>query len=570
MKKITLLFLALSLSTFTAKVFAQNALDVGMSLLDKKDCAGALPYLKRAINDNPKSEKANLYLGSAYLCLGNLDSAEIFLRFAVRYDDKSAPAYFGLGQVYLKQKKDVEALENLKTATTLDPKDGKYQVALGYAYLENDSTDAAMKAFYRATDLNDKNVQAIEGIGDVYFKQNILEAAIENYNHALQLDSSNVPLMLKLANTYMKNNDGGKAYEMFVKVSQLAPNNADAQYQAGELLYTNKRYRDAFPFLQKYHQLKPNDDKTLLDLAKSAYEGHLYSDAVTYYQEYLKKYPGSIMAKASIAASYFFESKPVQSYNIFKSIPIDSMDVKDLARFGLAADAVHDTASTISAWSRAVKMDTSLDVIENRLAGVFFSARRYDEAIAHFKRYLTMKPNDYAAMLNMGLCYVASRNFGDAIIILKKVLTGIPDNYQAALWLARTYSFADSLEQAANAYDNVITLALKDTSKTDHSSDLNEAYRVKATYKIISGSRLSKNNPDEATKLYQSANQDLMNAVKYDPKDYKTHALLAQDYALMGKMGEACKEIKIVLRTASRDDPTYNQMLQLQKSLSCE
>ncbi len=570
MKKIILLLLAVSLSVFTQKAFAQNSLKQGMELLDKKDCAGALPYLLKAIQQDPKSEKANLYLGNVYLCLGNIDSAEVFLKLAIKYDDKSAPAYYGLGQVYMDQKKLVDAIENLKSALLYNSNNGTYEISLGHAYLDADSLDAAMRSFYKASDLNSKDPRAIEGIGDVYFKQNILEAAIENYKKALRLDSTNVPLWLKLANTYMKSNDGGKAYETFVRISKIAPNNADAQYQAGELLYSNKRYGDAVPFLEKYHELKPNDEKTLLQLAESAYEAHLYPDAIKYYQEYLTKHPNSLAAKGAIAAAYFFESKPTESYNIFKTIPMDSMDVKDLARYGLAADAVHDTATTIDAWTRAVTLDTTLDVIEYKLAGVLFAAKDYQKAIVQFKRYLVLKPDDYGAMLNLGLCYDASQDYPSAMETLKEVVTKKPDNYQAALWLARTYSFMDSLNEAATAYQDVINLALKDTSGTDRSSDLNEAYRVKATVKIIAGSKLSKNNPDQAKKDYETAYDLLKKAVNYAPKDYNTHALLAEDFALMGKIDEACKEIKIVLRTASKDDPTYKRMAKLEKSIGCK
>jgi tetratricopeptide (TPR) repeat protein len=565
MKKFAILSLLLVLSSFSMKAYAQDPLQEGMGLLEKSDCTGALPLLRRAVAEKPNSERANLYLGNAFLCLKTLDSAEIYLSKAVSLDNELAPAYYGLGQVYMAQKKYTEALKNYNQAIGYDSKNEEYVISLGNAYIAADSLDPAMQAFYKARDMNDKDPRALAGIADVYSAQNIYDPAIENYKDALKIDSTNIEVRLKLANAYMKNSDGADAYEQFLKVSELSPNNPQGQYQAGDLLYVNKRYKEAFPFLKKYHDLVPADQKALYELADCAYNGHLFTDAVKYYQEYISKNPNSMEAKKSLAASYYFEKQAVESYNLYKSIPIDSMNVRELVRYGLAANAVHDTSTTIMAWSRAVKLDTTLSEIEYFLANTLFSDRQYGEAIVHFQKRLAMDSTDVAARLNMGLCYFIIQNYQDAVSALRKVVEQKPDNYQGNLWLARALIFDDSLEAAKDIYQGFIKIATSDTS-ADHSTDLNEAYRQTALYEIITGSKMAKDHPDDAKKLYEDALKNLMTAIKYDAKESKTHALLAQDYALMGKIDEACKEIKIVLKT----DPKNDQMIKLQKSLGCQ
>ncbi len=565
MKKFAFLIFVIAISAFSMRAYAQDPLDQGTALLQKNDCSGALPYLKRAVSDKPNSEKANLNLGRAYLCLQNLDSAEIFLKKAVSIDNELAPAYYGLGEIYLAKKSYADALTNFNQAIANDSKNEEYVISLGKAYMAADSLDMAMQAFYKARDMNDKDARALEGIADVYRAQNIYDPAIENYKDALKIDSTNINVRLKLANTYLKNSDGANAYEQFLKVSELAPNNPQGQYQAGDLLYVNKRYREAFPFLKKYHELVPNDMKVLLELADCASNAHLFSDAVKYYQEYLTKNPNSMDAKKALAASYYFEKQATDSYNLYKSIPIDSMNVRELVRYGLAANAVHDTNTTIEAWSRAVKIDTSLSEIEYFLANTLFAAKRYNEAIAHFQRRLALDSTDVAARLNMGLCYFIIQNFPSAVSALRTVTILKPDSYQGTLWLARALVFDDSLESASDIYQGFIKIALSDTT-ADHSADLNEGYRQIALAQIINGSKMSKEHPDDAKKQYEDAFKNLQIALKYDSKDSKTHALLAQDYALMGKIDDACKEIKIVLRT----DPGNDQMVKLKKSLGCE
>ncbi|HUI31666.1 MAG TPA: tetratricopeptide repeat protein [Candidatus Acidoferrales bacterium] len=572
MKKLhlyVLLVVAVNLVTFvwipSGQVFAQDQLNHGASLLDNKDCAGALPYLVKAVAAEPKSEKANLYLGNAYLCLGKLDSAELYLTKTIQINDESAPAYYGLGRVLQQKKKYADALKNLESAINYDAKNVGYVVALGQIYLDADSLDLATQAFYKAKDMNDKDPRAFEGIGDVYRKQNIFETAIDNYKSAIQLDSMNIPLRLKLANTYMQDNNGGAAYEEFAKISKLAPNNPDAQYQAGELLYINKRYHDAFTFLEKYHQLAPSNDKALLQLCESAIKGGFYPEAIKYNQEYLSRYPKSVDAKKNLGAAFYFVKKYSDSYNTFKSLPIDSLAINDLVRFGMSANAVHDTVASIDALTRAVTKDTTLSQIENLLAGLLFADKRYEDAITHFKKHLAAEPKDAGAWLNMGLCSFILKDYDNAIEALRNVTRLKPDNVQGWLWLGRSYVFADSLPEAKGVYENVIKIAKDDTS-ADNPQVMSESYRQVAYSQIIPGTKLQKDNPDAAKKYYNDALPNLLLALKYDSKDTKTHILLAQVFALLGKMDDACRELKNVLKS----DPKNEQMLKLQKSLNCE
>ncbi len=554
---------------FTGVTYSQDLTQQGLALLQKKDYEGAAAVLRRAVETSPRSEKANAYFGEALLYLGKLDSAEIFLKKAVDLNNEYAEAYALLGDLYV-QKKDIpSAIENYKLASKYDNKNIGYVLKLGDAELQADSLDAAMASFVKATTIQEKNPRAIEGIGDVYLKQNIYSAAIDKYNEALTYDSLNVPLRLKLANTYMKNGDGANAYEQFVKASNLDPNNADAQLQAGELLYINRHYSEAIPFLQKYHELKPGDQKELLHLGIALFRSGRFHDAIETFKNYLKVEPNSIDVKKALAAAYHFEKNYEDSYKVYSSIPFDSLDAKDLVRFGLDANSIpqRDTSTVIKAWSRAVQLDTTsqLSEIEYLLGTVLFGAKDYTAAIAHFQRRLTFEPNDVAALLNMGLCYFIIQDYSHAISALRKVTELKPQNLQGQLWLARAYIYADSLEQAKDVYQNVIRVAINDTTG-DHSQDLNEAYRQTALYQIITGSKLQKDRPEEAKRFYSDALPNLMTALRYDPKEPKTHALLAQDYALLGKIDDACKEIKIVLRV----DPRNEQMLKLQKSLGCE
>lgn len=563
-------FLAFSLLVFFARVsLSQDLTQQGLSLLQKKDYQGAAEILKKAVQASPRSEQANAYLGEALFHLGKLDSAELFLKKAVDLNNEYAEAYAVLGDVYIQKKNIPYAIDNYRLASRYDNKNINYVLKLGEAQLEADSLDAAMASFVRATTIQENDPRAIEGIGDVYLKQNIYSAAIDKYNEALKYDSLNVPLRLKLANTYMKNGDGANAYEQFVKASNLDPNNPDAQLQAGELLYINKHYSEAVPFLQKYHELRPDDQKELLHLGIALFRSGKFQEAIEAFKNYLKIEPNSIDVKKALAAAYHFEKDYEDSYKIYSSIPFDSLDAKDLVRFGLDANSMpqRDTSMVIKAWSRAVQLDTTsqLSEIEYLLGTVLFGAKDYNRAISHFQRRLMFEPNDVAALLNMGLCYFIIQDYSHAITALRKVTELKPQNLQGQLWLARAYIYADSLEQAKDVYQNVIKVALSDTSG-DHSQDLNEAYRQTALYQIIAGSKLQKDRPEEAKRLYNEALPNLMTALKYDPKEPKTHALLAQDYALLGRIDEACKEIKIVLRV----DPRNEQMLKLQKSLGCE
>lgn len=176
-----------------------------------------------------------------------------------------------------------------------------------------------------------------------------------------------------------------------------------------------------------------------------------------------------------------------------------------------------------------------------------------------------MDPNDVTSELNMGLCYFIIQDYGNAVAALRRVTVLKPDNYQGNLWLARSLVFDDSLENAKDVYGTFIKIAQADTTG-NHSSDLNEAYRQIAWYYVVQGSKFQAKNPDEAKKYYLQALDDLNLAMKYDSKDIRTHAFMAQTLALLGKIDDACKECKLVLKA----DPNNKEILKLSKSLGCE
>lgn len=77
----------------------------------------------------------------------------------------------------------------------------------------------------------------------------------------------------------------------------------------------------------------------------------------------------------------------------------------------------------------------------------FYYARRYDEAIAQFRKALQMDPNFYITQFRLGLAYVQKGMYEEAIAELQQVLSGSGDRDDVAA-LGHAYAMSGKRDQA--------------------------------------------------------------------------------------------------------------------------
>ncbi len=192
---------------------------------------------KKAINLNPKNERAYVGLGQVYKAQGKLADSEQALKKAMNLNPKNDRAYFELGQLYRDQGKFPQAEDLFKKAVELNPKNDNAYVGLGWFYrVQGKSRQPAEESFKKAIDLNPKNDCAYFELGWLYRDQGKLLQAEESFKKAINLNPKNEPAYVGLGQVYRDQGKSLQAKDLFKKSIELNPKN-DRTYGAISVLY---------------------------------------------------------------------------------------------------------------------------------------------------------------------------------------------------------------------------------------------------------------------------------------------------------------------------------------------
>jgi tetratricopeptide (TPR) repeat protein len=214
--------------------------------------------------------------------------------------------------------------------------------------------------------------------------------------------------------------------------------------------------------------------------------------------------------------------------------------------------------------------------------------QEYDKAAQMFEKRIACDPRSLSAYINASASYMQVKNYQRAHELLTKTVTMKPDFLLGRLWLGRTLSLMDSLDEAKAQYDEVLTQAQSDPVK--YKKEIGEAQYMSASYwfqkqqyeKAVDGyrkaqgsgydnadSRFSwgqavlqtldpKGDPAENRKRITEAVTHFRRSVEMNPNNYMSHLWLAQGLVLLRVegddegnrklTGEACEEYRKVLR----------------------
>ncbi|MCK5514781.1 MAG: tetratricopeptide repeat protein, partial [Deltaproteobacteria bacterium] len=104
------------------------------------------------------------------------------------------------------------------------------------------------------------------------------------------------------------------------------------------------------------------------------------------------------------------------------------------------ADRNGDWKDGLTLWEKTVKTAPRCARARNNLGLAYVEEKRLDEAIAEYKRALTIKPNFAQAHDNLGIAYAKKGRFKDAISEYRKAIAIRPDNAEVYSNLGNVYN----------------------------------------------------------------------------------------------------------------------------------
>ena len=176
---------------------------------------------KKAIELNPKDNRASIELGWSYRNQGKYSQAEEAFKKAIELNPRNDMAYLFLGWIYLEDDKRAQAEEAFEKAIELNPGNDTAYTSLGRIYRNQGKYSQAEEAFKKAIELNPRNDVAYLFLGWIYLEENNRLQAEESFKKAIELNPKNDKLYAGLAVAYKEIGRYESAQECYKKANDL-------------------------------------------------------------------------------------------------------------------------------------------------------------------------------------------------------------------------------------------------------------------------------------------------------------------------------------------------------------
>ncbi len=234
---------------------------------------------------------------------------------------------------------------------------------------------------------------------------------------------------------YYFKHDYASAEKWYRMGARISNNGSESMNNLGTIFYARNNLDSAYYYFHKSLAADPSSDKTLMNLGRI-----------------------SLLRNRPDSARYYYQR------------------AKLAAPFGTSADealAELDRSLSDDATGGAAMQGVSFQALYDR-AQRFAGMGRYDEAVAAYLAALRLRPDDIAALNNLGFAYQAQKNFPQAAEIFSRVLKLSPYNGVAYNNLAGTLYQMGRLDSAIVLWERAIKV---DPSNAQFAKNLEFARR---------------------------------------------------------------------------------------------
>lgn len=299
---------------------------------------------------------ACLLLSGGVLCLSMLGGCDSSF-FTTSSGNRSGAAG-GYGQDVLTQKRTAE-----KTAATEAVAKGRELTMLG-------SYDDALREFEKAIAINPRMTVAYLGAGDIYVEKGEYQQAEAH----------------------------------FAEAARVEPQNFDAQYKHGLSLQFLNRLTEAVRAYLRALTLRPNDPEANLNLATAYLQLGEPAQGRPFAEKAVRLAPESGPARANLGSTY-------AGMGQHEAAVVEYQQAAELME--LSPELLLNMADSLGQIGRHAEMAATLDqliriepsaIAYERLGSALFRLKRYDEALAAFRRGTELDEGHYPAWNGVGVC----------------------------------------------------------------------------------------------------------------------------------------------------------------------
>lgn len=350
------------------------------------------------------------------------------------------------------------AVELLKQAIRKDKRNPELHTLLGDAWFRQKNGSEAYAAYQEALRANSSYAPALFEIGKIFATQSNEELYLKYYNEAVNADPAFAPAWYELYyHHYSK--DLAKAYDYYQKYLAVAERKPSDEYQLTDLLYLTKKYDEAIARANEI-LAKPGADNRLNKLLGYTYEAKGEPEkAISYMNRYFD---------AGADTAFLIKDYELMAGIYNKAGKADSAT----AWYLRALPLLKDSAVMVKYYKTlAAHYKDKKDYPNHALwAGNYY---RYSDRVTNVD------------LFNWGLASYQAGNYTTADSVFGVYSEKYPDHVFGPYWRARANAAIDTTMTQGLAvpyYEQMISIAEKDTSNATNRRYLAEAYGYIAAY----------------------------------------------------------------------------------------
>ena len=410
-----------------------------------------------------------------------------------------------LAQSLMESGNEQMAIMHYEAILNINSYDIKTQEILAQYYSENGPKSKAINHYEQILMYDSGNINAVETLAKLYDEIQNYDKAIEMYQLILdaELDEQRIiELKYVLADLYMKVDDSEKSFDMYEKIHREDEENLEVLILLADLAYKNKYWQDCLKYYKKIISIVGDDFEILEKIAQmqvilenwpeavDAYKKILtledssnlnylyhqnelcnamlkngrYKEAISLLKDLLVQHPKETSFAFTLAQAYTLMGEFQIGVNLYNKL-LDELPPEQ------SEIIIKYISNLICAWAQdlfkkgeynhafdkffeALKYDEENDEVYFQLGKCNYYIKSFQDSIAHFKRAISIKPQESMYYFGLGCAYDEMGQTKNAKMAFYDAVNINPMNTQAriayAISLTKELEYAQSIEQFNN------------------------------------------------------------------------------------------------------------------------
>lgn len=265
----------------------------------------------------------------------------------------------------------------------------------GFNHLEKGNITKAQECYLKGLGIDPDNIALIHNLAQTYAMIGNTKQSKAYHLKLIELckDEDTVEMLMLKANSLMNINNFTEALEIYERIIAKTPNNISALFQISAIYTEKGEFEKSNKYLNRILISDETNILALLNKGTNYFKMEKYDDALEYYDKVLflsPKHENAIRLKGELL------EKKGDSEELKAHIK-QTLEIKPNSPYTLMLKAMefadeNNDKKAFEFFNRAIAIDPYFDEAYFNKAGLLMLKKRYDEAIACYKKAFEINP----------------------------------------------------------------------------------------------------------------------------------------------------------------------------------